>query len=140
MNAIFFFHYQDSEVAAELAVVCLNAVKYVLIPDTKDEVVESSNKLLIPIVALQNHIDWDVMSHEDKGAIDFDAIEAEVKKMVPKSVVVEVAKAGHNLHDHKAVSMAIYKSLRTSSIFQMNSERYAVQLRSVFIIILCFSY
>jgi len=48
-----------------------------------------------------------------------DTIEREVSKMFTKDQQYEIVTATHGLHDHKRISMAIYKSLRTHSVFSM---------------------
>ncbi|KAK6160966.1 hypothetical protein DH2020_004347 [Rehmannia glutinosa] len=90
----------------QLAAVIATTVEHVIAPDVRYETVDMTNRLLVPIIVLQNHNRYNIMVKGHNYSIDVEAIEAEVKKMVHQGQEVVIVGGTHALHRHEKLAIA----------------------------------
>mmetsp|Transcript_26422 Transcript_26422/g.43263 ORF Transcript_26422/g.43263 Transcript_26422/m.43263 type:complete len:856 (-) Transcript_26422:916-3483(-) len=123
---------KHKEFLAQLSALSVSAVKYLFVPDTRFDVLELAEKVLVPIIVLRNHQDFDPLQPGTPFYVDVANIEAEIKRLVLPKQEVTVISGTHYLYEHKHVALALARSLRSDSTHETSGKagRYAVKTRS----------
>ncbi|KAK6160973.1 hypothetical protein DH2020_004354 [Rehmannia glutinosa] len=106
----------------QLAAVIATTVEHVIAPDVRYETVDMTNRLLVPIIVLQNHNRYNIMVKGHNYSIDVEAIEAEVKKMVHQGQEVVIVGGTHALHRHEKLAIAVSKAMRSHSLQETKKD------------------
>ncbi|KAF2077814.1 hypothetical protein CYY_000859 [Polysphondylium violaceum] len=101
------------EIEAHMSNVVISAVRHVFFQDTQYDYIPLFPKILIPILIFKDHTD------PVQADIELDIIRKEANRIFPFSQV-EIVIGEHALHEHKTISMALYKSIRSHSTYELN--------------------
>ncbi|KAG5632497.1 hypothetical protein H5410_004214 [Solanum commersonii] len=100
----------------QLASLVATTIEHVIAPDVRFETVDMTTRLLIPIIVLQNHNRFNIMTKGYNYSLDVGAIEAEVKKMLHKEQELVMIGGSHALHHHEKLAIAVSKAMRGHSL------------------------
>lgn len=101
----------------------ISSIKYVFIGDIQFQSISRADNILIPIIVLRNHNNFDPWNPEDKDYyIDLELIKKEIQKIFLPHEMVSIVNVMHSLHDHKHIFMSIAKSQKMSTKILMNTE------------------
>lgn len=123
--------YQDytvssfAQIEAHLATTVISAIQYVFVPDIQFPAVQAE-KVLIPIVVLRNHIDFNPWNKGHHYSIDLDTIREEVNKLVLPNQEVTLIADLHGLHEHKHISLALAKAHKIDNLFESDTVGHYV--------------
>ncbi|KAL6519763.1 hypothetical protein OROMI_032657 [Orobanche minor] len=106
----------------QLAAVIATTVEHVIAPDVRYETVDMTQRLLVPIIVLQNHNRYNIMVKGHNYSINVEAIEAEVKKMVHQGQEVVIVGGSHALHRHEKLAIAVSKAMRGHSLQETKKD------------------
>ncbi|XP_047317007.1 uncharacterized protein LOC124920547 [Impatiens glandulifera] len=106
----------------QLASLVAETVEHVIAPDVRFEIVDTTTRLLVPIIVLQNHNRYNIMEKGHNYSLDIGAIEAEVKKMVPHGQEVVIIGGSHALHQHEKLTIAVSKAMRSHSLQETKKD------------------
>lgn len=106
----------------QLASLVATTIEHVIAPDVRFETVDMTTRLLIPIIVLQNHNRFNIMTRGYNYSLDVGAIEAEVKKMVHKGQEVVMIGGSHALHRHEKLAIAVSKAMRGHSLQETKKD------------------
>ncbi|EGG15448.1 transmembrane protein [Cavenderia fasciculata] len=104
------------EIEAHLSSIIINSLQNVYLSDTNYDFIPLFQKVLIPILIFK---DYDPNDQTIKVDIDLNLIEKESKRIFPFSDV-KVVMGAHSIHEHKHISMALAKSIKSHSSFELN--------------------
>eukprot|EP01125_Pyxidicula_operculata_P019420 TRINITY_DN7049_c0_g1_i1.p1 TRINITY_DN7049_c0_g1~~TRINITY_DN7049_c0_g1_i1.p1 ORF type:complete len:687 (+),score=112.93 TRINITY_DN7049_c0_g1_i1:1-2061(+) len=98
-------------------------INHVLIPDMRWDLLLQDDRVLIPIIVLKNHNQFSVLDHNSPGFIDKEMINDRVSKLlsIPGQQFMVLVKEEF-LHVHNQISMSVYKSLRSDTYHQVDSN------------------
>jgi len=100
---------------ASLASTIHSAASHLFFPDINfTPYIASWNKIVVPIIIFKNH-DQQVRLNEP-------LLYQQIKKLFYHDIQLEILFGSHNIHDHKHLSMAISKSVRTQTSYELNSK------------------
>ncbi|EGC34086.1 hypothetical protein DICPUDRAFT_94882 [Dictyostelium purpureum] len=105
------------EIAAHISTIIINCIQNVFLFDTKYDYIPLFQKILIPILIFK---DTDEIKIQDQ-LMDLNLIKSEAKRLFPFSEVNFVV-AEHSLHEHKHISMAFSKSIKSHTSFEMDPK------------------
>ncbi|KAH0781732.1 hypothetical protein KY290_001330 [Solanum tuberosum] len=106
----------------QLASLVATTIEHVIAPDVRFETVDMTTRLLIPIIVLQNHNRFNIMTKGYNYSLDVGAIEAEVKKMLHKEQEVVMIGGSHALHRHEKLAIAVSKAMRGHSLQETKKD------------------
>ncbi|KAJ8528873.1 hypothetical protein K7X08_030613 [Anisodus acutangulus] len=106
----------------QLASLVATTIEHVLAPDVRFETVDMTTRLLIPIIVLQNHNRFNIMTRGYNYSLDVGSIEAEVKKMLHKGQEVVMIGGSHALHRHEKLAIAVSKAMRGHSLQETKKD------------------
>lgn len=106
----------------QLASLISTTVEHVIAPDVRFETVDLAMRLLVPIIVLQNHNQYNIMNKGHNYSINIEAIEAEVKKMVHDEQEVVIVGGSHSLHRHEKLAIAVSKAMRGHSLQETQKD------------------
>eukprot|EP01114_Cavostelium_apophysatum_P023378 TRINITY_DN8786_c0_g1_i1.p1 TRINITY_DN8786_c0_g1~~TRINITY_DN8786_c0_g1_i1.p1 ORF type:complete len:710 (+),score=142.99 TRINITY_DN8786_c0_g1_i1:64-2193(+) len=121
------------ELEGQLAALIISAVRYVFFPDIQFSDLPHSDKILIPIVILRNHIIFNPLEGDSDFSIDFNYIRKQVQQMFLPHQSVTVVAGVHSLHDHKHLSMAVSKAKRSDSVHELTWQGRYVAREKVYL-------
>ena len=108
-----------SEFRAHLTSLAVSAVRHVFLPDLAYEKQHYAEKVLVPIVVLRNHNAFDPLHRVANFSIDIPLITSRIKELALPGQEIVVVSGVHLLHDHKPISMAVSRALRSDSELAM---------------------
>ncbi|KAF5950868.1 hypothetical protein HYC85_012861 [Camellia sinensis] len=115
----------------QVAALLATAIEHVIAPDVRFEIVDTTTRLLVPIIVLHNHNRYNIMDKGHNYSIDIQAIEAEVKKMVHTGQEVVMIGGMHALHCHEKLAIALSKAMRSHSLQETKTDgRFHVHTRT----------
>jgi len=115
----------------QLAALVATTVEHVIAPDVRFETVDTTTRLLIPVIVLQNHNRYNIMDKGHNYSIDVEAIEAEIRKMVYTGQEVVMIGGSHALHRHEKLAIALSKAMRGHSLQETkNDGRFHVHTKT----------
>ncbi|KAN0004701.1 hypothetical protein ACTFIU_001939 [Dictyostelium citrinum] len=103
------------EIISHMSSLVISSIKNVFLQDCKFNYIPLFQKILIPILIFKDSSDINVQ----KDLLDIELIKRQAKKVFPFSTV-EFIFAEHSIHEHKHISMAFSKSIKSHSSFEMN--------------------
>jgi hypothetical protein len=135
------------EIESQLSAFVMSAVRHVFVPDIEYESLPQADKILIPIIVLRNHNQFNPLAsssstnkqHDGQEYfIDVDAIKEEVSHLLSTAVGAGnaattpfdavVVSGVHSLHTHGHISLAVAKSMRSDSVHTVDHKgRFTVQ-------------
>ncbi|XP_069154209.1 uncharacterized protein [Solanum lycopersicum] len=115
-------HAADDIFVGQLASLVATTIEHVIAPDVRFETVDMTTRLLIPIIVLQNHNRFNIMTKGYNYSLDVGAIEAEVKKMLHKEQEVVMIGGSHALHRHEKLAIAVSKAMRGHSLQETKKD------------------
>lgn len=115
----------------QLAALVATTIEHVIAPDVRFETVDTTTRLLIPVIVLQNHNRYNIMDKGHNYSIDVEAIEAEIRKMVHAGQEVVMIGGSHALHRHEKLAIALSKAMRGHSLQETkNDGRFHVHTKT----------
>ncbi|XP_052189645.1 uncharacterized protein LOC127799555 [Diospyros lotus] len=124
-------HSMEDIFFGEVAALVATTVEHVIAPDVRFEIVDTTTRLLIPIIVLQNHNRYSIMNKGHNYSIDIEAIEAEIKKMVHQGQDVVMIGGSNALHRHEKLAIALSKAMRSHSLQEAkNDGRFHVHTKT----------
>ncbi|XP_021730361.1 uncharacterized protein LOC110697296 [Chenopodium quinoa] len=124
-------HSSHDVFVGQLGAVITTTVEHVLAPDVRFESVDMTRRLLIPIIVLQNHNRYNIMTKGHNYSIDVEAIKEEVKKMVHQDQEVVIVGGTYPLHQHEKLAVAVSKAMRGHSVHETKTDgRFHVQTKT----------
>eukprot|EP01132_Coremiostelium_polycephalum_P002318 gene2318-2858_t len=102
------------EILAHISSLVISSVKHIFLPDSKYDYIPLFQKILIPILTFKDHDKYNT-------TLDMHIITKEAKRLFPFSDVTIIT-GTHALHEHKHISMALFKSIQSYSSFEMNPK------------------
>lgn len=124
-------HSTQAVFLGQLASLVAETIEHVIAPDVRFETVDTTTRLLVPIIVLQNHNRYNIMEKGHNYSLDIGAIEAEVKKMVPHGQEVVIIGGSHALHQHEKLTIAVSKAMRSHSLQETKKDgRFHVQTKT----------
>eukprot|EP00026_Physarum_polycephalum_P004689 Phypoly_transcript_04712.p1 GENE.Phypoly_transcript_04712~~Phypoly_transcript_04712.p1 ORF type:complete len:678 (+),score=68.70 Phypoly_transcript_04712:78-2111(+) len=129
------------EIGAKITALAISAVQYIFATDINSEHVPTVEKLLVPVIVLRNHNEFNPF---DDG-INMEIVRHEVQRMALPGQTIQIISANHYIHEHSHISIALSKSLKTDTEIEFNqlgqyrphyrpyidSKLFAHQLREV---------
>jgi hypothetical protein len=109
-----------AEIEAHLATTVVSAIQHVFIPDILFPAVQA-DKVLVPIIVLRNHVEFNPWHKGHPYSIDIDTIRAEVAKLALPNQEISVVTDMHGLHEHKHISLALAKAHKTDTLHELNA-------------------
>ncbi|KAM3338180.1 hypothetical protein P3S68_031397 [Capsicum galapagoense] len=106
----------------QLASLVATTIEHIIAPDVRFETVDMTTRLLIPIIVLQNHNRFNIMTRGYNYSLDVGAIEVEVKKMLHKGQEVVMIGGSHALHRHEKLAIAVSKAMRGHSLQETKKD------------------
>ncbi|PSR92497.1 capsid protein [Actinidia chinensis var. chinensis] len=106
----------------QVAALVATAIEHIIAPDVRFETVDTTTRLLIPIIVLQNHNRYNIMDKGHNYSIDIEAIEGEIKKMVHNEHDVVMIGGSHALHRHEKLAIALSKAMRGHSLQETKKD------------------
>ena len=109
---------RDAHLRGRLSTLVLSSVRHLLAPDVAAETLDFAERVMIPVVVLRDHNSFWPLDQESAGPyrhLDADLIKEEAKKMLQPGQEIVLMTGTHNLHEHKHLTAAVLRSLRTSS-------------------------
>ncbi|EAL70563.1 transmembrane protein [Dictyostelium discoideum AX4] len=103
------------EIISHMSSLVITSIQNVFLQDCKFNYVPLFQKILIPILIFKDSSSVNVQ----KDLLDLELIKRQSKKVFPFSTV-EFVFAEHSIHEHKHISMAFSKSIKSHSSFEMN--------------------
>jgi hypothetical protein len=88
----------------------VSAVEHIIAPDVRFETVDVTQRLLVSIIVLRNHLQYNPLIPGSNFSIDMESIIDQVKKMLQPGQKVVVVGGIHNLHEHERLAMAVAKA------------------------------
>eukprot|EP01133_Synstelium_polycarpum_P000377 gene377-443_t len=107
------------EIQAHLASLVISSIQHVFISDTTYNFIPLFQKILIPVLVFRDHNNFDPLEKGFNTSVDVDIIQKEARRIFPFSEVTVVA-GSHSIHEHKHISMALSKSIKSHSSFELN--------------------
>lgn len=90
-----------------------------------------TTQVLVPIVVLRNHVEFNPWHKGHPYSIDIDAIRKEVGKLALPNQEVTIVTDLHGLHEHKHIALALAKAHKTDTVHELNAfGRYDVRPRT----------
>ncbi|XP_021774281.1 uncharacterized protein LOC110738217 isoform X1 [Chenopodium quinoa] len=124
-------HLSHDVFVGQLGALITTTVEHVLAPDVRFESVDMTRRLLIPIIVLQNHNRYNIMTKGHNYSIDVEAIKEEVKKMVHQDQEVVIVGGTYPLHQHEKLAVAVSKAMRGHSVHETKTDgRFHVQTKT----------
>ncbi|THG00815.1 hypothetical protein TEA_016877 [Camellia sinensis var. sinensis] len=115
----------------QVAALVATTIEHVIAPDVRFEIVDTTTRLLVPIIVLHNHNRYNIMDKGHNYSIDIQATEAEVKKMVHTGQDVVMIGGMHALHRHEKLAIALSKAMRSHSLQETKTDgRFHVHTRT----------
>ncbi|THG04088.1 hypothetical protein TEA_025410 [Camellia sinensis var. sinensis] len=115
----------------QVAALVATTIEHVIAPDVRFEIVDTTTRLLVPIIVLHNHNRYNIMDKGHNYSVDIQAIEAEVKKMVHTGQEVVMIGGMHALHRHEKLAIALSKAMRSHSLQETKTDgRFHVHTRT----------
>ncbi|KAM9971924.1 hypothetical protein ACTFIW_011912 [Dictyostelium discoideum] len=103
------------EIISHMSSLVISSIQNVFLQDCKFNYVPLFPKVLIPILIFKDSSSVNVQ----KDLLDLELIKRQSKKVFPFSTL-EFVFAEHSIHEHKHISMAFSKSIKSHSSFEMN--------------------
>lgn len=116
--------------AAQLAGLIATTIEHVIAPDVRFETIDPTSRLLIAIIVLHNHNEYNLFQSGRPYSIDVEAITKEVKRMLQPGQEIVVVGGTHSLHEHEKLAVAVTKALRGESFQETKDGRYRVRTRT----------
>lgn len=114
MPAVEELRHSQALLAASMASIVSSAVRHIFLPDINyAQHAEPLEQLLIPVLVFKNHDEELPLFHES-------FIEHSVKTWFPAGTNPTIVRGDHSLHDHKHISIAVSKAMRTHTTHQIN--------------------
>lgn len=115
----------------QVSALVATTIEHVIAPDVRFETIDTTRRLLIPIIVLHNHNRYSIMDKGHNYSIDVEAIEADVKKMVHSGQEVVMIGGSHALHRHEKLAIALSKAMRSHSLHETkNDGRFLVRTKT----------
>lgn len=108
-----------AEIEAHIATTVISAIQHVFVPDIRFPAVQA-DKVLVPIVVLRNHVEFNPWRKGHPYSIDIDAIRREVAKLALPNQEVTIVTDLHGLHEHKHIALALAKAHKTDTVHELN--------------------
>lgn len=110
-----------AEFRAHLATVIGDLCKNIFATDVLYNNMYYSEKTLVPIIVLRNHVLFNPFEREDAGEafIDVEMIQSTLDAMALTRQSYTVVPGVHSIHDHPHIAMAIAKARRASTVHEM---------------------
>eukprot|EP01102_Stenamoeba_stenopodia_P001158 TRINITY_DN11004_c0_g1_i1.p1 TRINITY_DN11004_c0_g1~~TRINITY_DN11004_c0_g1_i1.p1 ORF type:complete len:559 (-),score=126.51 TRINITY_DN11004_c0_g1_i1:173-1678(-) len=105
-----------AELKASFIASIKSAIQHVFASDIRFTDIPFSDKILIPLIVFHNHAQFDPF---ERSRINMEEINHAIQRFTLPGQQVVVVKGQHSLHDHKHISMALSKSLRTESTYEV---------------------
>ncbi|XP_016491340.1 uncharacterized protein LOC107811018 [Nicotiana tabacum] len=115
-------HAAHDTFVGQLASLVATTIEHVIAPDVRFETADMTTRLLIPIIVLQNHNRFNIMTSGHNYSLDIGAIEAEVKKMLHKEQEVVMIGGSHALHRHEKLAIAVSKAMCGHSLQETKKD------------------
>eukprot|EP00899_Mesostigma_viride_P009408 jgi/Mesvir1/18469/Mv14320-RA.1 len=110
-----------------LSSVIVQAVQHLFAPDIRIQTLDFAHRVLVPIMVLRNHHDFNPLTPGHEFSVDLAAVEKEVRKMVHPGQEVAVVAGVHSLHEHEHLATAIAKAQQSHSVLEpVGIGRYTV--------------
>ena len=109
---------RDAHVRGRLSTLVLSSVRHLLAPDVAAETLDFAERVMVPVVVLRDHNSFWPLDLESAGPfrhLDVELVKEEAKKMLQPGQEIVLMTGTHNLHEHKRLTAAVLRSLRTSS-------------------------
>ena len=109
---------RDAHMRGRLSTLVLSSVRHLLAPDVAAETLDFAERVMIPVVVLRDHNSFWPLDLESAGPfrhLDVELVKEEAKKMLQPGQEIVLMTGTHNLHEHKRLTAAVLRSLRTSS-------------------------
>ncbi|KAH7277852.1 hypothetical protein KP509_38G011500 [Ceratopteris richardii] len=116
--------------AAQLAGLIATTIEHVITPDIRFETIDPTSRVLVAIIALQNHDKYDLFQSGHHRSINVDSITKEVRRMLQPGQDVVVVSGSYSLHQHEKLAVAVSKALRGESIQETRDGRFRVRTRT----------
>ncbi|KAI5081905.1 hypothetical protein GOP47_0001648 [Adiantum capillus-veneris] len=116
--------------AAQLAGLIATTIEHVIAPDVRFETIDPTARVLIAIIALQNHEKYNLFQSGQPYTIDVESIVKEARRMLQPGQDVVVVAGSHSLHEHEKLAVAVSKALRGESIQETKEGRFRVRTRT----------
>ena len=101
---------------AELTGLLLSGVTHVLAPDVHScALPESWEKLVVPLVVLTNHREFDPLQPGHTHSLDVGALQAQISQLILPSQQLALLPSTHHIHDHPQISVALTRATRADT-------------------------
>ena len=109
---------RDAHMRGRLSTLVLSSVRHLLAPDVAAETLDFAERVMVPVIVLRDHNSFWPLDLESAGPfrhLDVELVKEEAKKMLQPGQEIVLMTGTHNLHEHKRLTAAVLRSLRTSS-------------------------
>jgi len=105
----------DAEALSKVNDLVVSAVRHVFVPGVRHSVYDRSEKILLALVVLCNHKEFDPLTPGHKHSLDTGAIESAAKALALPGQVVTMISGMHNIHEHEQLAVGVHRALRRGS-------------------------
>lgn len=117
------------DTAVELVALISSAVRHVVAPDIQFASIPHADKVLVPLIVLNNHGEFNPLSSEVEEHIDVPMIRREVQKMFLPTQEVSIVGGVHSLHEHRHLAMLIAKARRANTLHEMSGGQFHLKMK-----------
>ena len=117
------------EVVSSLTSLIGSAIKHVFLPDISRETVYFAEKIIVPIVAFRDHQRFNPLllnnGHTaNKGSDVNTVVRNAIEKLLLPDQELVIVDSLHDLDDHKQIFAALYSSVRTDTVYDLQGNKY----------------
>ena len=117
------------EVVSSLTSLIGSAIKHVFLPDISRETVYFAEKIIVPIVAFRDHQRFNPLllnnGHTaNKGSDVNTVVRNAIEKLLLPDQELVIVDSLHDLDDHKQIFAALYSSVRTDTVYDLQGDKY----------------
>eukprot|EP01097_Dermamoeba_algensis_P006069 TRINITY_DN3827_c0_g1_i1.p1 TRINITY_DN3827_c0_g1~~TRINITY_DN3827_c0_g1_i1.p1 ORF type:complete len:731 (-),score=161.65 TRINITY_DN3827_c0_g1_i1:157-2310(-) len=108
------------ELQAHVCSLVMKTVIMVFAPDIAYENLRAADKILVPVIVFRDHHEFNPWEPGHPYSIDMPTIEREVKKILYPNSDIHFVTGLHQLSDHRHISLAVQKSIRYDTSYEMD--------------------
>eukprot|EP00753_Platysulcus_tardus_P003153 PLAT12284.1.p1 GENE.PLAT12284.1~~PLAT12284.1.p1 ORF type:complete len:806 (+),score=346.95 PLAT12284.1:33-2450(+) len=115
---------------AKILSVILSAIRHFIVPDVAYHSVHFAEKVIVPLIVLRNHNNFDPLKPGARTSINVEGLRANIERMLLPGQELVFITGQHHLHDHPHIASALAKATKSDTVQQADrSGRYVPRSR-----------
>ncbi|KAK3236360.1 hypothetical protein CYMTET_53494 [Cymbomonas tetramitiformis] len=123
---------RDMYVIGSMSTTVMSAVQHLFAPDVRAENLDFAQRVLMPVIVLRNHHDFNPLNPGHAHSIDLDLLEHQARNMIHFNQELVMVAGTHNLHEHERLALAVTRAMTAHSSAVAGAQgKYKLKARPV---------